>query len=275
MFVPGDRYNPQLENVYILAQGSQIISQRHTPGEPFHVSRLPPLNLNLAAAHYIGDYRNQHCHVLQIDKQDLDILAQEPELQIGSLRELLGHISDAHFHMLGRALQITRWDREHQFCGICGSPTENLSSERAKICQPCGKHYYPRISPCVICLVSCGRKVLLARHERLPEKMFSTLAGFIEPGETAEHAVKREIMEEVSIEVGNLRYFQSQAWPFPGQLMLGFFADYQSGDLEPDGVEIVEAQWFDIENLPLVPPTSTISGQLISHFVAESRKSEL
>jgi NAD+ diphosphatase len=134
-------------------------------------------------------------------------------------------------------------------------------------CNPCGTINYPKIAPCIIVLVTRGDEMLLARNVNFPRPMYSTLAGFIEAGETAEETLVREVREEVGIEVHELRYFQSQSWPFPNQLMLGFFAEYAGGDIVCDQVEIADAQWFRAPDLPMIPPPASVSGQLIRHFI--------
>lgn len=136
-------------------------------------------------------------------------------------------------------------------------------------CQPCATINYPRIAPCVIVLVTRGEELLLARNANFPGPMYSTLAGFIEAGETAEETLVREVKEEVGVDIHRLQYFRSQSWPFPNQLMLGFFAEYAGGDIVCDQQEIVDAQWFHYTELPMVPPTSSVSGQLIQHYIAQ------
>jgi NAD+ diphosphatase len=139
--------------------------------------------------------------------------------------------------------------------------------ERAMCCDSCTTAIYPRIAPCIIVLVTRGEELLLARNVNFPRPMYSTLAGFIEAGESAEETLIREVREEVGIEVGNLSYFHSQSWPFPSQLMLGFFAEYVSGEIVCDPAEIADARWFHYRELPPTPPASSISGQLIEHYV--------
>ena len=134
-------------------------------------------------------------------------------------------------------------------------------------CPACESEYYPRINPCIIVLVADGRKVLLARSSRRGTTFFSCLAGFIEPGETAEEAVAREVYEEAGIQVTNVRYVKSQPWPFPSQLMLGFYADYAGGDLNPCPEELAEAGWYDVNALPSIPaPSISVAGQLIEGY---------
>ena len=134
-------------------------------------------------------------------------------------------------------------------------------------CEPCGTINYPRIAPCVIVLITRGEELLLARNVNFPRPMYSTLAGFIEAGETAEETLVREVKEEVGVDVTNVRYFQSQSWPFPNQLMLGFFADYAGGDIVCDEIEIADAQLFHYRELQMIPPASSVSGQLIRHYI--------
>ena len=139
--------------------------------------------------------------------------------------------------------------------------------------RPCNQEFiYPKISPCIITLVTRGDEVLLARNKFFPENWYSTLAGFIEAGETAEEALRREVMEEVNVSVKNITYFGSQPWPFPSQLMLGYFCEYESGEIKIEEAELEDAKWFKIDDLPNVPPKLSISGQLISSYLEDRSK---
>ncbi|HLH46317.1 MAG TPA: NAD(+) diphosphatase [Acidimicrobiales bacterium] len=169
----------------------------------------------------------------------------------------------------GRAVQLVEWRRTTRFCGRCGAPTEVVAGERAVRCPACGLTSYPRLAPAVIVLVRRGRQALLARNARFRGRMFSALAGFVEPGETLEETVRREVAEEVGLQLGALRYFASQPWPFPHSLMVGFFAEWAAGEVAVDGVEITEAHWFGPEALPEVPPPVSIARRLIDTWVAE------
>lgn len=135
------------------------------------------------------------------------------------------------------------------------------------VCPACDYIQYPRITPCIITLVLNGDRALLAHGAGFPSGMFSCLAGFMEPGEDAEHAVQREVWEETRLRVGNLRYHGSQSWPFPHSLMLAFFAEYQGGEITPDGHEILQADWFERDRLPVIPPPGSISRALIDSWV--------
>jgi NAD+ diphosphatase len=185
------------------------------------------------------------------------------------LRQFLELLPEEEFQLAGRALQIVRWSLDHQFCGRCGRPTQSHASDLAKSCGSCKLDFYPRLSPCIITLITRGDECLLAWHARSKEEKFSCVAGFIEVGESPEQTLIREVREEVGLEVANIRYVASQPWPFPGQLMLGYFADYASGDICLDEKEIVAAKWYKYNQLPKVPPITTISGQLINAFVQQ------
>ncbi|MEL0613883.1 NAD(+) diphosphatase [Marinomonas arenicola] len=180
------------------------------------------------------------------------------------LRELLFLQNEANYLLLSRAHQLSTWDRDHRFCGRCGTEMRNRhTTEHTKICPTCNLRHYPRISPCIIVSVKKGNKLLLARGTQMQTDMQSNIAGFVEAGETLEQAVAREVQEEVGIQVKNIRYASSQPWSFPHQLMVGFFADYDGGELTPAPGEIEEAAWWDIDNLPNIPSPVTISGQII------------
>jgi NAD+ diphosphatase len=175
------------------------------------------------------------------------------------------------FWVAGRAIQIVEWDRTHQFCGHCASPMVAKTAERAKECPQCGLTNFPRLAPAVIVAVVRDNQILLARSHRHPAGFYSVLAGFVEPGETLEEAVAREIKEEVGIEVGDIRYFGSQPWPFPHSLMIGFTAVYAGGEIRCDETEIEEAGWFAADALPQIPGPISISRRLIDWFVAGSQ----
>ncbi|MFC2993657.1 MULTISPECIES: NAD(+) diphosphatase [Halomonas] len=184
-------------------------------------------------------------------------------------RGWLATLPESRFSLLSTVLQVGAWLRDHRFCGRCGAPAKRLDAEFAMHCHGCGHRNYPRISPCIITLVTHGDALLLARSPRFPPRRYSTLAGFIEPGESAEEAVRREVFEEVGLQVGRLRYFRSQAWPFPHSLMLGFFAEAASRRIRIDGVEIADAAWYSPRHLPSLPPLYSISRALIQTHLAE------
>lgn len=212
--------------------------------------------------HTNGDVEH---HLVDMQKE---MLEHESVRSIG-MREVVMAMPKADFQHVAQAWQYAVFLRTHQFCGRCGSKMARVSWEMAMHCHTCNHRCYPRVSPCIIVAIRNGNKILLAQGERQKESgFFSTLAGFVESGETLEEAVHREVFEEVGLKVKNVEYFNSQPWPFPHSLMVGYLAEFDSGDIEVDGEEIIEAHWFDIDNLPNVPPKYSIAGRLIE----ETRK---
>ena len=216
------------------------------------------------ARHYLGRYRGVDCIAFRVDADS----AEPTGWQWRGLRSLFLRLPDALLAIAGRAYQVTEWDRSHRFCGRCGTEMRDKPDERAKQCPACGHVVYPRVSPAMMVLVTRGRELLLARANRFPNAMYSALAGFVEPGESIEDCVHREVREEVGIEVKNLKYFASQSWPFPHSLMIAFTAEYASGEARPCDAEIADVKWFPIDALPQLPGPVSISRKLIDATVA-------
>lgn len=223
---------------------------------------------SLAGAQYFGLKDANPCFLA--DLHDPGLLADGFEFR--GIFELLGLLEDELLLVAGCAAQLIRWGRNHKYCGQCGRPTEDNADERAKTCPDCGLSCYPRLSPAVIVAVVKDDKLLLATSPRFRSSFWSVLAGFVEPGETLEECVLREVHEEVGITVRNVRYFDSQPWPFPNSLMLGFTAEYAEGEIKTDGAEILDAEWFAVDNLPNIPPKVSIARRLIDWFVEDYRR---
>ncbi|QSQ11483.1 NAD(+) diphosphatase [Myxococcus landrumensis] len=216
-----------------------------------------------ASAHYLGTLDGEDCYCAPLPR---DFTPPEGTSLVPA-RSLYKRLDEARFAVAGRALAIVEWDVQHRFCGRCGQATELVAGERARRCPMDKTPFYPRISPAMIVLVTRGDTMLLARNPALPEPMFSTLAGFVDAGESLEECVAREVKEEVNVEVKNIRYFGSQPWPFGRSLMVGFTAEYAGGDVRVDGKEIAEADWFHPDNMPRIPPRLSIARHLIDAFV--------
>jgi len=227
---------------------------------------LYQLNMKLVRRHYLGQVDGRSCYVAEFTP---DTVAPEG-MSFYNLRRLLGQIPDDLFILAGKAYQILHWDRTHQYCSQCGAQTENKIDERAKLCPTCGLVKYPRISPAIIVAITRGREILLAKGINFQGDFYSVLAGFVEPGETFEECVQREVGEEVGLKVKNIKYFGSQPWPFPDSLMVGFTAEYASGDINIDKKEILDARWFTVEQLPLIPSVGSIARRLIDWSVQKN-----
>ena len=192
-----------------------------------------------------------------------------------SVRDVL-KISDLETaQIVSRAKQLLHWHRASRYSGCCGKPTKLCHDETAKVCSGCEKIAYPSISPVIIVLIEDGKRILLARSPHFAKGMYSTLAGFIESGETCEEAIRREVREEVGVEIKDITYFGSQSWPFPSSLMLGFRAKYEGGNIQIDNKEIEDAQWFDISKLPQLPHECSIARHLIDDYVSKNQSESL
>jgi len=230
-----------------------------------------------AGADYMFDVDRQQSVEPQLvvpltdDRQtELVFLPECPEgFESLSVRAALMSADDQQFALLSKASQLATWEEQNKFCSRCGDPLTMHAQDVARCCDSCGLHAYPKIAPCIIVLVHDGDRFLLAHHARYghDRKLYSTLAGFIEAGETPEQTVAREVMEEVGLTVTDIEYQLSQAWPFPHQLMLGYFARYKGGDIVPEPGEIHHADWFQADALPEIPPPFTIAGRLIARYI--------
>jgi len=229
------------------------------------IEKFSLLGIPHAEPHFLGQLQEYPCYAVKLDAAG----PLPPNYLLHDLRRVAMMVDPFLFMIAGKASQVLDWDKNHQFCGRCGSRTVAHDRDRAKLCPECGHMQYPRISPCIIVLVTRGDEVLLARSASFPPGMFSTLAGFVEPGETLEMAVHREIQEEVGVQVKNLEYMGSQPWPFPHSLMVGFYAEYAGGDIVLQDDEIEEAAWWHLDQLPATPPAGSISHDLLSGYVAK------
>lgn len=217
---------------------------------------------------YIGSIGKHSCYAAKYPEGE-----EHPEgYEFVGLRQLYQQADECMLRAAFRAVQIVAWDATNKYCGACGHATVKKEGEFAKVCPACGQLAYPRLSPAVIVAVTKGNHLLLARNKNFITGMYSVLAGFVEPGETLEECVKREIREEVGIEVKNIRYFGSQSWPFPNSYMLAFTAEYESGDIVIDDNEIADAKWFSVEELPQIPSGLSISRRLIDWFIEKYKK---
>jgi len=245
-----------------IGQEILCISENGSP-RPILADEMRWLDIERHAEIYLGRFQGRSCFAVAAS-------GRAPQgYALLNLRAWLGRVAPAVFYLAGRAQQLIDWERDHRFCGRCGSAMESHRVDRAKQCPQCALVSYPRLSPSIIVLIRNGEEMLLARNTNWPQGMYSTLAGFVEPGESIEQTVHREVFEEVGLRIKNVRYVGSQSWPFPNSLMLGFHADYLSGEIVCQEGEIADARWFRYSELPGVPPGTAISRWLIDDFVNE------
>jgi NAD+ diphosphatase len=245
-------------------QEDRILIQQDPGGTTMPLLKDPAeLGLPILRQHYLGQLAGSDCFAVEVGKG----AGPPANMRFEGLRQVYGLMGEGAFALAGRALQIVDWDRTHKFCGRCGSKTRIHLTERAKECPQCGLLHFPRLAPAIIVLIQRDREVLLARGRRFESPMYSTLAGFVEPGETLEQAVVREVKEESGITVKDIRYFGSQPWPFPHSLMIGFTANYASGEITLNDGENVDVRWFTADNLPQLPDKMSIARKLIDSFL--------
>ncbi|MBD1554019.1 NAD(+) diphosphatase [Pseudomonas typographi] len=241
------------------AQGFLYDSQ----GVLFSRDWLKGLGVPILFEHGIGHFDQQPIYLIEFEGS-----VHIDNCQWQGLRQFMLQPHFEHFRLLAYAAQIGTWAREHRFCGSCGRATVQVPGERAMYCDRCDLRAYPRISPSMIVLITRGDEILLARSPRFAINMYSTLAGFAEPGESAEDCLVREVREEVGLEVANIQYVASQCWPFPHSMMLGFHAEYAGGEIVPQPDEIEDARWFRVNDLPPLPAGRSIARYLIDLYVA-------
>ena len=245
----------------VVRQGQVVVLDEHpddvAPGAPRMV---------------LGTLDGAACWAVDLDGDGTPDVAvtSGAELDLVPLMGLYGRVDDHRWTLAGRAVQLVEWDRTTRFCGRCATPTEPAPGERARRCPACGLLAFPRLAPAIITLIERDGEALLARGKAFPVPMYSCVAGFVEPGETLEAAVRREVREEVGVELSDVRYVSSQPWPFPHSLMIGFEATWASGDIVIDEHEIVDAAWFRPDALPMIPPGMSIARTLIDAWVARS-----
>ncbi len=222
------------------------------------------VGIDMARTLYLGMLDQQHCYACEAGSN-----APPPAgMEFLPLRALVLEGDETLTDVAGRAMQIKEWDRTHRYCGSCGTATVEARDERARQCPACKMLFYPRLAPVVMVLVSRGRELLLTRKPGYAAGRYTVVAGFVEPGETVEHAAAREVREEVGVEIAGLRYFGSQPWPFPHALVLAFHAEYAGGTMRADPSELEEARWFRVDALPELPEGVHISRRLIDAKIA-------
>jgi NAD+ diphosphatase len=253
---------------FCVGRGTVLVTPGDEGLEPLRAVHPSDIGLEVDHEHFLGLLDGE-----PVWAAGLDSPGEDPrDFRHENLFSLYPNTREHLWVLAGRAVQIAEWHRTHRFCGRCGVATEEAPGERARKCPDCGLLLFPRLSPAVITLVERGDEALLARGALFRgAPMYSTLAGFVEPGETLEETVAREVREEVGVQVKDIRYMGSQPWPFPNSLMIGFHATWAGGDIKIDPKEIADAQWFRADALPNIPGKMSIARRLIDAWVAGQR----
>lgn len=268
-FVPA--FSPELpagDALWALFRGDDLLMRRVDVGARLlRTGEVKALGLDIARGQLIGHLNDLPCVAAQLTAG-----GDDPAHRFGGLRVAYGWLDAAEFDVASRAFQIQYWDRHHRFCPGCGAPVALKATERAKRCDPCKRDFYPPVVPAIIVRVTRGDSLLMTRQARFPKGMYGLVAGFMEPGETLEACVEREVHEETGLRVSDVRYFGSQPWPFPHQVMIAFTAEYASGDLVVDTTELEEARFFDRAAMPMLPPPISIARKLIDDWLSPERQ---
>jgi NAD+ diphosphatase len=231
-------------------------------------AQLKELHIDLGLETYLGDLDGSDLIALELSERSDEF---PTGWELAGLRSIYGAVDDQLFALAGRAVQLLDWRRTHRYCGRCGSPTELVDGDRSTRCPVCGLHNYPRLSPAVIMTVERDDSILLAHGVNFQDGVYSCVAGFVEPGESLEEAVAREVLEETGIAVTDVRYFGSQPWPFPNSLMIGFNARYAGGEIVLEDAEIGDAKWFTSDDMPQLPGKISIARRLIDDWMERTQ----
>lgn len=262
---------PDFPAIWCAFRAGQVLVRRIRNVPSLPAASPDELGVDAAACQYLGTLDGQHCFAAHIPEQQ----PLPQDTQLISMRALILEAEAWVAAVAGRAFQIIEWDRTHRYCGGCGAATTMHASDRARECRRCRAVYYPRISPVVMALVTRDRQLLLTRKPGYAAGRYTVVAGFVEPGETLEHALAREVQEETGVATKNPLYFGSQPWPFPNSLVMAFSLEYAGGEARADGTELEDARWFDVDALPELPEPVHISRQLIDAAIARLRGARL
>ena len=263
----GIQEQPAGQALWFVVSGARVLMRQATDApvlSPPRAAGAHELGLDLTDILYIGTLDGTPCMAARLDAE------RAPEGYVArDLRALYGQVSDTVWGIAGLASQLVYWAQTTRYCPRTGDRTQPKEGEWATVCPTCELTQYPRVSPCIIVLVHDGDRMLLTRQASWPGAFYSLVAGFVEPGETLEECVAREVREETGVEIAPPVYAGSQPWPFPHQLMVGFTAQYAGGEVVIDRSELEDAAWFPLDGLPMRPPSMSIAGRIIERYLVE------
>lgn len=261
---------------YIAMRGTAALMHAQATGEPTRIvflDRNDPRVLAADAEHQVllGWFQGSRCILVELEPPQGTASGVEAGEQFTELRPLASRLAPEDASLLAYARALSIWRSNHRYCGRCGAATVTTRAGHARRCSSCEHETFPRIDPAIIVLVRNRDRALLGRQPSWPPQRYSTIAGFVEPGESLEDAVRREVLEETGIAVQAVHYHSSQPWPFPSALMLGFLADGADGEPRTQDEELEDVRWFTREQVLsgqiLLPPPESISRRLIEHWL--------
>jgi len=250
---------------FLFCNDELLLKENGDRPQMLSLNDINQLETELTDVQSIGVFHATECFIANISIENIPA-----GFYFSKVRPLYGQLDDELFWFICRGFHLNNWMKTTKYCGCCGSINQITSEEIAMKCTNCGSLVYPRISPAIIVAVTRNKHLLLARSTRFPPNRYSVIAGFVEPGETLEQCVRRELQEEVGVEVHNINYFASQPWPFPDSLMVAFTAECDEEKITIDNQEIVAADWFRSDNLPDIPEKPSVGRQLIDWFIANN-----
>ena len=250
------------DGTWVIIQSNNVVLEQSTSGLTLPNGKLPDWLSPHQTPLCIGSWRDKPLRAISISGSQ--------ELQLPFVAATFNAVDDQldikTLTLAGLAKQILHWERQSRHCSLCGAETAPISASRGKLCISCGAEHFPHIHPCAIVLVKRGEELLLTRKAEWQPGRYSLVAGFLDLGESLEECAIREVREETGINITNVRYVGSQNWPFPAQLMAGFVADYDGGEIVIDYNELEDARWFPIDALPTLPPSRSIARWIIDNF---------
>ncbi|MDD2643653.1 MAG: NAD(+) diphosphatase [Methanobacteriaceae archaeon] len=254
-----DNFETNDESYYFIYNTNRELYLNENLNVPQYKDELSDFCINFLL--YIGTFKDKPCFVVNVDNNT--------NTNFYSLLEIY-NMNPILYQMAGRGVLINDWYNSYKYCGHCGCKTVLDEKDMMMKCPSCGQVHYTRIAPAIIVAINNNGKLLMAKHSYHKNINYALIAGFVEAGESIEEAVHREVLEEVGIKIKNLKYMRSQSWPFPNSLMLGFTADYESGEIKVDHDEILKAKWFNVKDIELPPYDISISSWLMEDFIKKS-----
>ena len=245
---------------FMFCQGDILLTDSHEIPE----GDVPPVPLEAwHTQHRLPRMNGRECRAVRLDAPVV-----QPGLCMMGLREAFDRLPEAFYNMAGKAAEILYWDANTRFCGVCGAPMKR-HTDISKRCTNCGKEVWPQLAVAIIVAVTRneGREILLVQSRNFKGDYYGLVAGFVETGETLEDCVRREVKEETGISVCNIRYVDSQPWPYPSGLMVGFTSEYAGGELSLQRSELRKGDWFAAEHLPPIPGKVSLARRLIDHWL--------